>query len=76
MGFAGPQKDSWRNFEENPKKKGILAQTVEEKYAFKEGDEQENGVEKHPDGDRSGQGTEASCSDRPKRRRRQAKKKI
>lgn len=73
MGFAGPQKDSWRNFEENPKKKGILDQTLEDKYAFKEREEPKSDLGEHQNGDSSGQATEASSSDRTKRRR-QAKK--
>lgn len=77
MGFAGPQKDSWTHHRDShddstfDKQSGILAQTLEDKYAFKEREEPANDIKEHSDG--IGSGETPSSSDRPKRRR-QAKK--
>lgn len=68
MGFAGPQKDSWRNFPEEKKEiKGVLD------HAIEKGIEQEGSSAEHQDGNRSGKGPETIGSDRAKRRRKTKK---
>lgn len=73
MGFAGPQSDSWKNHKQEP---SILNKTLEDKYAFKEGIEQEDSGSEHKDGNSSGEGPQAGTSDRPKRRRQAQKKNV
>jgi len=53
-----------------------LNKTLEDKYAFKEGIEQEVDTSQHKDGNSSGEGPQASSCDRPKRRRTAQKKNV
>jgi hypothetical protein len=73
-GFGGPKSDRWTPADIVPEKKGILDITCEVHDAIEERLKQEDSAREHQDGNSSGKGTEASSSDRPKRRRKVQKK--
>lgn len=72
-GFNGPKTDRWTPADIEPEKKGILDLTCEVTNAPEKRIEQENSASEHQDGNSSGEGTQASGGNSPKRRRQRKK---